>query len=459
MSRKGRPLLAVRAGIDSHRSRFRRDRSHRWAVAYGLRPAPHARRVWYGPPVRVPEGLHSLVDAGIIEEVLRPLLSGKEAEVFLVMAGGHERVAKVYKQAHLRSFKNRADYTEGRAGRNSRDRRAIANRSQYGRARDEEAWRSAEVEAIHKLWAAGVRVPEPYNYMDGVLVMELVQGASGAPAPRLGELVLPPARAQEVFDLLLGEVVKMLCAGVVHADLSDFNILMSTTGPVIIDFPQAVDPASNSAAKRLLARDVDNLQRFLARFVPGRRRPYAEELWGLYESGLLTADTRLRGEVEASSRKQVEAPRKRDETAELLARIDAPRKPRPPVGARGRWVEVKVEQRASRGGRSQQGAAPKGGAPKGAAPKGGAPKGGAPKPVASKPAAPKTAVAPARAKAADPKPAVAPARAKESRGAGPSPVPTASAAPTGSAAPKSDAPPRKRRRRRRRAHEGPTTSA
>jgi RIO kinase 1 len=302
--------------------------------------------------VRVPEGLHSLVDAGIIEEVLRPLLSGKEAEVFLVMAGGHERVAKVYKQAHLRSFKNRADYTEGRTGRNSRDRRAIAKRSRYGRERDEAAWHSAEVDAIHKLWAAGVRVPEPYNYMDGVLVMELVQSASGAPAPRLGELVLSPARAQEVFDLLLREVVKMLCAGVVHADLSDFNILMSSTGPVIIDFPQAVDAASNGAAKRLLARDIDNLQRFLARFVPGRSRPYAEELWTLYESGQLTAETRLRGEVERP-RKQVEPPRKRDEIQEMLARIDAPRRPRPPAAARGRWVEVKIDPRASRAGRSQ----------------------------------------------------------------------------------------------------------
>jgi RIO kinase 1 len=379
-------------------------------------------------PVRVPEGLHSLVDAGIIEEVLRPLLSGKEAEVFLVLAGGCERVAKVYKQAHLRSFKNRADYTEGRSGRNSRDRRAVAKRSRYGRERDEEAWRSAEVDAIHKLWAAGVRVPEPYNYMDGVLVMELIQGASGAPAPRLGELVLAPPRAQEIFDLLLGEVVKMLCAGVVHADLSDFNILMSTTGPVIIDFPQAVDPASNGAAKRLLARDVDNLQRFLARFVPGRSRPYAEELWALYESGQLTAETRLRGEVEPP-RRHVEPPRKHDDTQDMLARIDAPRRPRPPAAARSRRVEVNA-------GRSQQGT------PRPAAPKPAAPKPAAPKPAVDKPAAPK--------------PAAAPSRAKQSRGPGPNPAHKVTAAPTTVATPKpDDAPPRKRRRRSRRAHAGP----
>jgi RIO kinase 1 len=378
--------------------------------------------------VRVPEGLHSLVDAGIIEEVIRPLLSGKEAEVFLVMAGGRERVAKVYKQAHLRSFKNRADYTEGRSGRNSRDRRAIAKRSRYGRERDEEAWRSAEVDVIHRLWAAGVRVPEPYNYMDGVLIMELVQSA-GAPAPRLGELVLSPARAREVFELLLGEVVKMLCAGVVHADLSDFNILMSDGGPVIIDFPQAVDPASNGAAKKLLARDVDNLQRFLARFVPGPRRPYAEELWAAYESGQLTAQTQLRGKVDPprtpaeSPRTPAGPPRKRDELQELLARVDAPRRPRPPTAARGRRVEVKIDPPPSRSGRPPQGT-------------------------------PKAAAAPARARPPAPKAAAAPARAKQSRGAGPSPAPTASAAPTAPAASKPDASPRKRRRRGRRARDG-----
>lgn len=357
--------------------------------------------------MRVPEGLDSLVDAGIIQEVLRPLLSGKEAEVFLVMAGGRERVAKVYKHAYLRSFKNRADYTEGRSGRNSRDRRAIAKRSRYGKEQDEAAWRSAEVDAIHKLWAAGVRVPEPYNYMDGVLVMELVEGAAGGPAPRLGELVLSPAHAQEVFDRVLGEVVKMLCAGVVHADLSDFNILMSDTGPVIIDFPQAVDPASNGGAKRLLARDVDNLQRFLARFVPGRRRPYAEEMWALYESGQLTPETRLRGELEPArkhvepARKHGESARKRDELQELLARVDAPRRPRPPTAARGRKIEVKIDPPASRAGRSQQ---------------------AAPRPAPPKPA-----------------------------------TPTATTAPTATntpAAAKPEAPPRKRRRRRRRAPEG-----
>ena len=392
--------------------------------------------------MRVPEGLDSLVDAGIIQEVLRPLLSGKEAEVFLVMAGGRERVAKVYKHAYLRSFKNRADYTEGRSGRNSRDRRAIAKRSRYGKEQDEAAWRSAEVDAIHKLWAAGVRVPEPYNYMDGVLVMELVEGAAGGPAPRLGELVLSPAHAQEVFDRVLGEVVKMLCAGVVHADLSDFNILMSDTGPVIIDFPQAVDPASNGGAKRLLARDVDNLQRFLARFVPGRRRPYAEEMWALYESGQLTPETRLRGEVEPArkhaepARKHGESARKHDELQELLARVDAPRRPRPPTATRGRKIEVKIDPPASRAGRSHQG-------PQGRA-------------------TPKPAIAPARATAkpkptAKPEPTAKPkptARPKESHGPGPSPTPTGSAAPTTPVATEPKDPRRKRRRRRRRAPEG-----
>ncbi len=334
--------------------------------------------------VRVPDSLWSLVDAGVIGEVLRPLLSGKEAEVFLVSTGGQERVAKVYKEAHLRSFKHRTDYTEGRAGRNSRDRRAIAKRSRHGRAKDEAAWRSAEVEAIYKLRAAGVRVPEPVNYMDGVLVMELVVDADGNPAPRLGELVFEADHAVQIFEHLLQEVVRMLCAGVVHADLSDFNILMSADGPVIIDFPQVVDPANNGAARRLLMRDVDNLQDFLLRFAPGRRRPYAQEMWKLYEASQLTPETQLRGEFRSSQRKA--------NTKEVLGLIDDAKREEqrrrgdqpsrngrgrgrgsrgqraqdeqqgsattpqdePKTGVRGRWVEVKIDPPPQRSTRSRK---------------------------------------------------------------------------------------------------------
>ncbi len=254
--------------------------------------------------MRIPVSLTSLVDEGVIEEVVRPLLSGKEAEVFLVRAGGDLRVAKVYKEAHARTFKNRAEYTEGRKVRNSRDQRAMQKRSRYGRAQDEASWRSTEVDVIYRLHAAGVRVPTPYNFIDGVLVMEMIADAEGNPAPRLAEVNLDREQALRVFDRLLAEVVRMLCAGVVHGDLSDFNVLMAADGPVVIDFPQSVDAAGNQGARRLLLRDVANLERFLGRFVPGHRpRAFAEEMWDLYASSSLTPDTRLTGRHRQSERR------------------------------------------------------------------------------------------------------------------------------------------------------------
>ena len=254
--------------------------------------------------MRIPSNLTSLIDEGLIQEVVRPLMSGKEAEVFLIWAGGELRVAKVYKEAQNRTFKNRAEYTEGRKVRNSRDQRAIDKRSRHGRAQDEAAWRSTEVDMIYRLRDAGVRVPTPHHAIDGILMMEMVADADGNPAPRLAEVSLDPAQARWVFDRLLAEVVRMLCAGVVHGDLSDFNVLMSADGPVIIDFPQSVDASKNQNARKLLLRDVDNLQRFLARFVPGLpRRPYGEEMWDLYASSLLTPDTKLTGRHRAFERR------------------------------------------------------------------------------------------------------------------------------------------------------------
>jgi RIO kinase 1 len=254
--------------------------------------------------MRMPDALSSLVNEGIIEEVLRPLMSGKEAQIYLVVAGGKQCVAKIYKEAQNRTFKHRADYTEGRKVRNSRDQRAIDKRSKHGRGQDEAAWRSTEVDMIYRLQAAGVRVPAPYQFIDGVLVMELVTGANGEPAPRLGEVDFSPEQAALVHERLLREVVRMLCAGVVHGDLSDFNVLMGVDGPVIIDLPQAVDPSKNQNARKLLLRDVDNLQRFLSRFVPSARRaPYAEEMWALFESNQLTPETVLRGQYRASQKK------------------------------------------------------------------------------------------------------------------------------------------------------------
>jgi RIO kinase 1 len=250
--------------------------------------------------MRVPERLEPLLDHGVIEDVLRPLQSGKEAEVYLVICGGKECVAKVYKNAQHRSFQHRAEYTEGRRVRSSRQQRAMKKGSRHGRAKTEEAWRSAEVDAIQLLRGADVRVPEPIAYTDGVLVMELVRGYDGQPAPRLVDTHFTPEEAVEVFHFLLREVVKMLCAGLVHADLSDFNVLMSADGPVIIDFPQAIDPSSNQNASKLLIRDVKNLTSFLGRFAPElRRTQYGPEMWDLYERSELYPDSELTGKYES----------------------------------------------------------------------------------------------------------------------------------------------------------------
>jgi RIO kinase 1 len=269
-----------------------------------LSSAPYQSQAKTNQNMRIPSSLTSLVEEGLIEEVVRPLMSGKEAEVFLVRAGGELRVAKVYKEAQNRTFKNRAEYTEGRKVRNTRDQRAMDKRSRHGRAQDEAAWRSTEVDMIYRLRDAGVRVPTPYHFIDGVLVMEMISDAEGSPAPRLAESSLDPIQARHVFDRLLGEVVRMLCAGVVHGDLSDFNVLMGADGPVIIDFPQSVDAAKNHNARKLLLRDVANLDRFLSRFVPVQGpRAFAEEMWDLYAASLLTPETRLTGRHRPSERR------------------------------------------------------------------------------------------------------------------------------------------------------------
>lgn len=283
--------------------------------------------------IRLPENLAALVEYGVIQEVVRPLMSGKEAQIYLVVSEGEERVAKVYKEAQARTFKHRAEYTEGRKTRNSRDQRAINKRTRHGRARDEAAWRSTEVEMIHRLRDAGVRVPEPHQFIDGVLVMELVVDANGNPAPRLGDLTFEPKQARDVYDALVSQVVRMLCAGVVHGDLSEFNVLMGVNGPTLIDFPQAVDPASNQNSRRLLLRDVENLHRFLARFAPQvKRPPYGEEMWQLYQANRLTPTTKLDGTYRA--------PREKTDTAAVLTLIgEAGDEERARREARGEDVE------------------------------------------------------------------------------------------------------------------------
>ncbi|MEO8279596.1 MAG: PA4780 family RIO1-like protein kinase [Ideonella sp.] len=252
--------------------------------------------------MKAPARLQGLIDEGLIDTVIRQLKSGKEADVYVVRCGGETLAAKVYKEAQQRSFRQAVDYTENRKVRNSRQARAMAKGTKFGREQQEAAWQSAEVDALHRLAAAGVRVPRPINFHDGVLLMELVSDADGNAAPRLNDLPFSAAQAQQHHATLIAEVVRMLCAGVIHGDLSEFNILLAADGPVIIDLPQAVDAAGNNHAPRMLMRDVDNLRNFFGQHAPallGTR--YGPEIWALYAAGLLTPDTPLTGRYQPKS--------------------------------------------------------------------------------------------------------------------------------------------------------------
>jgi len=249
--------------------------------------------------MKIPKRLEPLVEAGLVDAVMRQLMSGKEAMIFVVRCGEDIRCAKVYKEANLRSFRQSVDYTEGRKVKNSRRARAMEKGSRYGRKAKEEAWQSTEVDALVRLAAAGVRVPRAYNFIDGVLLMELVTDGEGDPAPRLNDVELTPEQAREVHGTLIREVVRMLCAGVVHGDLSEYNVLLGSEGPVIIDLPQAVDAAGNAHASSMLARDVGNLTRSLGRFAPELLdTEYGKEIWSLYKSGKLTPEIELTGRYE-----------------------------------------------------------------------------------------------------------------------------------------------------------------
>jgi len=246
--------------------------------------------------MKTPDRLRPLLEEGLIDEVLRQLTSGKEAMVFVVRCGQEIRCAKVYKEASHRSFRQAVDYTENRKTKNSRQARAMAKGTRYGRQAQEAAWQSAEVDALYRLAHAGVRVPKPYNFLEGVLLMELVCDEDGDAAPRLNDVQFTPDQARAYHETLLREVVRMLCAGVVHGDLSEFNILIAADGPVIIDLPQAVDAAGNNHAAGMLERDVANLRNYFGRFAPDLlNTDYGREVWSLYERGLLTIDSVLTG--------------------------------------------------------------------------------------------------------------------------------------------------------------------
>jgi RIO kinase 1 len=260
--------------------------------------------------MKAPPRLQALIEEGLIDTVVRQLMSGKEAMVYVVRCGDETRCAKIYKEATNRSFRQAVDYTENRKVKNSRQARAMAKGSKFGRQAQEAAWQSAEVDALYRLAAAGVRVPQPYNFHEGVLLMELVTDAHGDAAPRLNDVAFSREQALKHHATLIGEVVRMLCAGVVHGDLSEFNILLAHVQaegqaedgsegedvPVIIDLPQAVDAAGNNHAQRMLMRDVANLRDFFGQFAPELlKTQYGPELWSLYQSGLLNNDTPLTG--------------------------------------------------------------------------------------------------------------------------------------------------------------------
>jgi RIO kinase 1 len=246
--------------------------------------------------MKTPPGLQPLIDDGVIDEVLRSLKSGKEATVYLVRSASQVRCAKVYRDMAQRSFQKRAQYQEGRKVRGSRETRAMGKSTRFGRREQEAVWKNAEVDALYKLVAAGVRVPKPYGYFNDTLIMELVTDASGNPAPRLGEVDLSAETAREYHAFLIQQIVRMLHAGLIHGDLSEFNVLVGPDGPVIIDLPQVVNAAGNNGALAMLERDVNNLRGTLGRFAPELlETEFAREMWALFEQGELLPETKLTG--------------------------------------------------------------------------------------------------------------------------------------------------------------------
>ncbi|MAY43578.1 MULTISPECIES: PA4780 family RIO1-like protein kinase [unclassified Neptuniibacter] len=252
--------------------------------------------------MKIPKRIKPLVEDGLVDEVLRQLMSGKEAVVYVVRCGSEIRCAKVYKEAAKRSFKQAVQYQEGRKVRNSRRARAMEKGSKFGRDQQEALWHNAEVDALYKLADAGVRVPTPYGCFDGVLLMELVTDDSGEVAPRLNDVAMSAEQAREDHAVIIRDIVRMLCAGLVHGDLSEFNVLVDSYGPVIIDLPQAVDAAANNHAEWMLERDINNMRSYYGMYAPELlQTQYAKEIWALYEEGKLEPDTELTGLFEETT--------------------------------------------------------------------------------------------------------------------------------------------------------------
>ena len=249
--------------------------------------------------MKTPKRIEPLVQDGLVDEVIRQLMSGKEATVYVVRCGEDIRCAKVYKEANKRSFRQSVDYTEGRKVKNSRRARAMEKGTHYGRKAQEEAWQNAEVDALYRLAAAGVRVPKPHNFHEGVLLMELITDSEGNAAPRLNDVVLSAETSREYHHTMIRQVVRMLCAGIIHGDLSEYNVLVDSTGPVIIDLPQAIDAAANNQACKMLLRDVANLATYFGQFAPELLgTDYGMEIWSLFESSQLHPESPLTGRFE-----------------------------------------------------------------------------------------------------------------------------------------------------------------
>lgn len=254
--------------------------------------------------MKTPKRIQPLIDEGLVDEVLRPLMSGKEASVYVVRCGDHIRCAKVYKDASQRSFKKAVQYQEGRKVRSSRRARAMEKGSSYGREQAEESWQNAEVEALYKLADAGVRVPQPYGCFDGILLMELILDEDGDVAPRLNDIQLTAEQARRDHKTMMQHILRMLAVGLVHGDLSEFNVLQDPQGPVIIDLPQAVDAAANNNAQWMLERDVNNITQYYAQFASElAATKYAKEIWALFEAGNLNPNTELTGQFTESEQK------------------------------------------------------------------------------------------------------------------------------------------------------------
>lgn len=272
--------------------------------------------------MKTPKRLEPLIENGLIDEVMYSLKSGKEAAVYVVRCGAETCCAKVYKEANQRSFRQSVLYQEGRKVRNSRRARAMEKGSSYGRKEQESTWQSAEVTALYRLSDAGVRVPRPYNFIDGVLLMELVTDIDGNPAPRLNDLEMEPKQARTYHGFLISQVVRMLCDGLIHGDLSEYNVLVGSDGPVIIDLPQAVDAAGNNNARMMLERDVVNMANYFGHFAPELlTTAYGKEMWKLYQSGELHPETQLTGHYEDNAKpadvrgvmREIDAARKENE--------------------------------------------------------------------------------------------------------------------------------------------------